>query len=387
MNQDPSHSFRASFRFAIADFQLAETSMIERSWTRLDSSSDNLKSKACSELCRRIKNRKLVVGIVALVIAFAMCGAVAEAQQAGKIFRIGYLDPSTASGRATLLDTFRQELGKLGWIEGKNITIEYRFAEQKPHRLPELVADLVRLKVDLIVTSGGATPLALKKATSTIPIVMTNFVDPVGEGLIATMARPGGNFTGFTGSSPELNTKRLEILKDAILRLSRVGLLRQPGTAISISGNLQVKYLPPAAQALKIRLEEILTEPDATGLESAFQTAKQKQVGAIMTLPGNRFFAQRNRIVDLAGKYRLPAIYPLKEFVDEGGLMSYGIDGSDNYRRAAGYVDKILKGAKPADLPVQQATKFEFIINLKTAKQIGLTIPVRVLERANQVIK
>jgi putative tryptophan/tyrosine transport system substrate-binding protein len=318
------------------------------------------------------------VALSAMLLAFCVS---AEAQQAGKIFRIGFLDNSTASGSAGLLEVFQQELRKLGWIEGKNITIEYRFADQKNERLPELAADLVRLKVDLIVTSGGPTPFAAKGATTTIPIVMTTSTNPVGEGLVASLARPGGNVTGFAGIASELNTKRLEILKDAVPRLTRVGIMRQPGAAT------QWKEIRPAALALKLKLEEIETQPDAKGLESAFQTAKQKQVGAIITNTGRRFFAERKRIVELATKYRLPTIYPQKEFVDEGGLMSYGADFDDQYRRAAVYVDKILKGAKPADLPVQQATKFEFVINLRAAKQIGLTIPVRVLERANRVIR
>jgi putative tryptophan/tyrosine transport system substrate-binding protein len=308
-----------------------------------------------------------------------------EAQQPGKIFRIGYLDNSTASGMTVLLDAFRRELSKLAWIEGQNITIEYRFAEQKTERLPELAADLVRLKVDLIVASGQPSALAAKKATPTIPIVMTNAVDPMGEGLVASLARPGGNVTGNSGLSPELITKMLEILKDAVPKLTRVGHLRSPGGS-SVT-ELQLKEVRLAAVALKLKLEEIETQPDAKGLESAFQTAKQKQVGAIMVNPGRRFAAERKRIVELAGKYRLPAIYPQKECVDEGALMFYGTDDADLYRRAAVYVDKILKGAKPADLPVAQATKFEFVINLKAAKQIGLTIPVRVLEQANQVIK
>jgi len=312
---------------------------------------------------------------------FALCGSV-HAQQTGKILRIGFLDPSTASGSAVLLDVFRHELSKLGWIEGKNFTIEYRFAEQNPERLPELAADLVRLKVDLIVASGTPSSLAAKSATTTIPIVMAQAGDPVGSGLVASLARPGGNVTGLSNLSFELNTKRLEILKDAVPKLARVGLLRPAG-----SSDLQLKEIRPAAQALKVKLEEIETQLDAKGLESAFQTAKQKQVGAIMPISARPFFAERKRIVELAGKYRLPVIYFQKEFVDEGGLMFYGVDTDDLYRRAAVYVDKILKGAKPGDLPVQQATKFEFVINLKAAKQIGLIIPVRVLERANKVIK
>jgi putative ABC transport system substrate-binding protein len=309
----------------------------------------------------------------------------AQAQQAGKVFRIGILEPSTASGSAVRREALRQELSKLGWIEGKNIAIEYRFGENKgPERLPELAADLVRLKVDLILVSG-APALAAKNATTTIPIVMMNTPEPVGLGLVASLARPGGNVTGLAGLAPELNTKRLEILKDAVPKLARVGLLWRP--VVNVGQDLQLKELRLAALALKLKLEEIATQLDAEGLENAFQTAKQKQVGAIMTTALRTFFAERKRIVELAGKYRLPAIYPQKEYVNEGGLMSYGEDVADQYRRAAVYVDKILKGAKPADLPVQQATKFEFVINLKAAKQIGLTIPPNVLARANRVIR
>ena len=308
-----------------------------------------------------------------------------HAQQTGKVPRIGFLDSSTASGSAVLLEAFRQELSKLGWIEGKNITIEYRFAEQKPERASELAAELVRLKVDLIVVTSTPPALAAKRVTNTIPIVMTNAGDPVAAGLVASLARPGGNVTGNSGLVPELNSKRLEILKDAVPRLSRVGLLRPPGGGVA--GELQLKEIRPAAVALKLKLEEIETQFDAKGLESAFQTAKQKQVGAIMTTQTRPYFAERKRIVELAGKYRLPAIYFQKEFVDEGGLMFYGTDNADLYRRAAVYVDKILKGAQPADLPVQQATKFEFVINLKAAKQIGLTLSPEFLSRANTVIK
>jgi ABC-type uncharacterized transport system substrate-binding protein len=328
--------------------------------------------------------RKTVISFALCVMLLALCAS-AEAQQPGKIFRIGFLDGSTAAGMAGLVDAFRQELSKLGWTEGKNITIEYRFAEQKPERLPELAAELVRLKVDLILVSGAPTALAAKGATRTIPIVTANAADPVGLGLVASLARPGGNVTGLTALSTELNTKRLEVLKDAVPKLVHVGLLLLPGARIS--SELQLKELRAAAQVLTLKLEEIETQADRKGLESAFQTAKQKQVGAIITTTTRPFFAERKRIVELAGKYRLPAIYFQREFVDEGGLMSYGVDFVDLYRRAAVYVDKILKGAKPADLPVQQATKFEFVINLKAAKQIGLTIPPEVLARANQVLK
>jgi putative ABC transport system substrate-binding protein len=320
-----------------------------------------------------------------LATFFLTTASLAEAQQAGKIFRIGYLDNSSASSRAALLEAFRQELRKLGWLEGRNITIEYRFAEGKNDRLPELAAELVRLKVELIVTSGGPTPLAAKNATTTIPIVMTTSPDPVGAGLVASLARPGGNVTGFSSLGTELITKRLEILNDAVPKLGRVGLLRSSSDNILL--NPQLKELRPAAQALKLKLEEIVTQPDAKGLESTFQTAKQKRVQAIIMQAGNRFFAERKRIVELAVKYRLPAIYPTKEYVDEGGLMSYGVDLNDGYRLAAVYVDKILKGTKPADLPVQQAMRFEFIISLKAAKQIGLALSPAFLSRANQVIQ
>jgi putative tryptophan/tyrosine transport system substrate-binding protein len=327
---------------------------------------------------------RILVFSCLLITVLLITGLVA-AQQTGKIFRIGFLDRSTASGTAALLTAFRQEMSRLGWIEGKNITIEYRFANQKIERLPDLAVELVGLKVDVIVTGGSAPTRAAKEASVMIPIVMTGDPDPVGNGFVASLARPGGNVTGLSSLSNELSTKRLEILKDAVPKLARVGFLQAPGT--SIIRDLAQKELRPAALALKLKLEEIDMQPDAKGFESAFQTAKQKQVGAIMPSPARPFFSERKRIVELAVKYRLPAIYPQKEFVDEGGLMSYGTDNTDLYRRAAVYVDKILKGAKPADLPVQQATKFEFVINLKAAKQIGLTIPVDLLQRANKVIK
>jgi putative tryptophan/tyrosine transport system substrate-binding protein len=328
--------------------------------------------------------KKTILLSIVVVVIYLAVGVIAHAQQAGKIFRIGFLDGGTASGSAVLVKAFLQELSKLGWIEGKNIAIEYRFGEGKSDRLPELASDLVRLKVDLIVVTATPPALAAKNASTTIPIVMASGGDPVGAGLVASLARPGGNITGLS-SLGELNTKRLEILKDTVPKLARVGLLRLPGGGIA--DELQLKDLRPAAPALKLKLEEIETQPDDKGLESAFQTAKQKQVKAIMTTNTRPFFAERKRIVELAGKHRLPAIYPQKEYVDEGGLMSYGADYTDLYRRAATYVDKILKGAKPADLPVEQPTKFEFVINLKTAKQIGLTIPPNVLARADRVIR
>jgi putative ABC transport system substrate-binding protein len=244
---------------------------------------------------------------------------------------------------------FRHELRNLGWIEGKNITIEYRFSEHKTERLAALAADLVRSKVDLIVTTGAPTAKQAKIATSTIPIVVANTADPVNEGIVASLARPGGNITGFSSLGPELNSKRLDILKETIPKLARVGLLRARGGA-----SPQLDQIRPAALTLNLKLEEIETQFHAKGLQDAFITAKRKQVGAITTISSRQFFAERKRIVDLATKYRLPGIYFQKEFVDEGGLMSYGADFTDLFRRAAHYVDKILKGAKPGDLPVQQ---------------------------------
>ena len=327
---------------------------------------------------------KNIILLALCSMLLAPCSPV-EAQQTGKVPRIGFLDASTGSGSAVLVGAFRQELSKIGWIEGKNIAIEYRFAEQKFERLPELAAELVRLKVDLIVVSGRAPGLAAKKATTTIPILMTSFPDPVGAGLVASLARPGGNVTGFSSLTSELHSKRLEILRDAIPNLARVGVLRQAGAPLR--EDIRLSDLRGAVALLKLKLEEIETQVDAKSLESAFETAKQKKVNAIIIGGGLLFFAERKRIVEFAIKHRMPAIYSQDEFVDEGGLMSYGTDNADLYRRAAVYVDKILKGAKPADLPVQQATKFEFVINLKAAKQIGLTIPPDVLARANKVIK
>ncbi len=309
----------------------------------------------------------------------------ARAQQAGKMFRLGFLDGGTAAGMAVRVKVFLDELSKLGWIEGKNFTIEYRFGEGKLGRMPELAADLVRHKVDLIVVSGTGPATAAKNATTTIPIVMVAVGDAVAEGLVASLARPGGNVTGFSSLAPGLNTKRLEILKDAVPKLLRVGLLRLGVGAIA--EDLQLKELRPAASHLKLKLEEIETQVDAKGFESAFKTAKQKQVQAIMTTATRAFFSERKRIVELATKYRLPAIYTSKEAVDEGGLMFYGTDSTEGYRLVAVYVDKILKGANPAELPVQQAMRFEFIISLPAAKRIGLTLSPAFLSRANQVIQ
>jgi putative tryptophan/tyrosine transport system substrate-binding protein len=309
----------------------------------------------------------------------------AQAQQTGKIFRIGYLDVTTASGSAVLVDALRQELSKLGWVEGKNIAFEYRFAEQKQERLSKLAAELAHLNVAVIVATGAVPASAAKNASSAIPIVVTAAQDAVASGLVASLARPGGNVTGLSALGPELSTKRLEVIKDAIPTLARVGFLRDMQARSTLT--LELNELRAAATALKVNLEDIETAAEAKSIERAFQSAKQKKVGAIMTAGSRYFLAEKNLFVELANKNRLPAIYHQRAYVDEGGLMSYGVDYIDLYRRAAGYVDKILRGAKPSDLPVQQATKFEFVINLKAAKQIGLTLSPEFLSRANKVIK
>ena len=329
--------------------------------------------------------KETITVLTLCVLLFALCGSV-DAQQTGKVFRIGLLDPSDARSSAVRLEAFWQEIRKLGWIEGRNFTIESRFSEEKTDRLDELAADLVRLKVDVIVCASTAAALAAKRATTTIPIVMVNSADPVGAGLVASLARPGGNVTGMSGLTVELNTKRLEVLKDAVPRLMLVGIPRVTSSVAAVSDELQMKEVRVAAVALKLKLEEINTKLESKALESAFQSLKQKQVGAILVV-SRPLFAERKRLVELAAKYRLPAIYPQKEYMNEGGLMYYGADFDDLFRRSAHYVDKVLKGAKPADLPVQQATKFDFVINLKAAKQIDLTLSPEFLSRANQVIK
>jgi putative ABC transport system substrate-binding protein len=328
-------------------------------------------------------SRKTLIWLLATFLLTT--AAAADAQPTGKVLRIGLLDLSDARTSAVRLEAFWQEIHKLGWVEGKNLAIENRFAEERQERLPELAAELVRLKVDVIVCASTNAALAAKGATTTIPVVFAASSDPVGTGLVASLARPGGNVTGLSSLSVELNTKRLEVLKDAVPKLTQVGLLRTTQN-VAVADELMVKDFRAAAVALKLKLEEIETQIDAKGLERAFQTAKQKQVGAIMTF-SRPLFAERKRFVELAAKYRLPSIYPQKEYVDEGGLMYYGTDYQDLFRRSAHYVDKILKGAKPADLPVQLATKFEFVINLKAAKQIGLTLSPEFLSRANKVIK
>jgi len=326
--------------------------------------------------------KTIVILLVGLTLASVR---LAEAQQPEQTTRIGYLDDSTAAGSAELLDAFRKQMTQLGWVEGKNLAIEYRFGEGKgPDRLAELAVELVRLRLDVIVIQATSSALAVKKATSTIPIVMASVGDPVAQGLVASLARPGGNITGLASLADELAGKRIEMLKEVIPKSTRVGVITGGGGRGS---DLQLEAMRAASAALGLKLEAVGVASDPEKLVNAFQTALRRRVNAIVTTTGPVIFGQRKSIIVLAANHRLPAMYPQKEFVEDGGLMAYGADRRDSYRRTAIYVDKILKGAKPANLPIERPTKFEFIINLKAAKQIGLTIPPNVLARADKVIK
>ena len=305
-----------------------------------------------------------------------------EAQQAsGKIPRIGYL--AAGLGAATRTETFKQGLRDLGYVEGKNIIIEYRNAEGKIERYSDLVADLVGLKVDVIFTSSTPGALAAKNATKTIPIVFTNVGDPVANGLVASLARPGGNITGLSTLAPELSGKGLELLKETIPKLSRVAVVWNPDNPGKTSSFNETEA---AAQALRLQLQSLEVR-GPNDVEPAFQAAKKERAGALIVLRDVVVSSQITRILELALKNHMPAIYGDRGFVDAGGLMSYGPNIDDLFRRAATYVDKILKGTKPADLPIERPSKFELVINLKTAKQIGLTIPPNLLARADKVIK
>jgi putative ABC transport system substrate-binding protein len=318
------------------------------------------------------------LGAVFLAISFPV-----QAQQPTNIPRLGYLTAPPFSAITAQHEAFRQGLRELGYVEGKNIFVEWRSAEAKLDRLPELAAELVRLKVDVIVTAGPAPTRAAKGATSTIPIVMAFDNDPVGNGFIASLARPGGSITGLSTLTPELSGKRLEILKETVPKLSRVAVV---GTSTFPGTGANLKEVERAAAALKVKLQylDVLTPKD---IGAAFQAATKERAEAILFLGSVVYTDRRTELAELAVKHRLPASYSRSDHVEDGGLMSYGSNPNDLYRRAAYYVDRILKGAKPADLPVEQPTKFEFVINLNAAKQIGLTIPQKVLARADKVIK
>src|SRR5437870_1012207 len=322
----------------------------------------------------------LSILVVAVLLAVAV---VAEGQQSTKVARIGFLGGTSLSVESTRIESFRQGMREVGYVEGKNLVIEWRWAEGKFDRLPDLAAELVRLDVDVIVTGGSTSTGAAKQVINTIPIVMAQVNDPVGSGFVASFARPGGNMTGLSSLLPELSGKRLELLKEVLSKLSRVAVFGDSTTP----GNAQAaKEAQPAAKAFKVTLQyvDILGAKD---IENAFREASKGRADAVLVLGAPILISYRKQIADLAIKNRLPAMYPQPEYVEVGGLMSYGVSIVDLYRRAATYVDKILKGRKPADLPVEEPTKFELVINLKTAKEIGVTIPQSVLFRADKVIK
>ncbi len=319
------------------------------------------------------------------VLSGGLAGPLAsEAQQAGKVYRIGFLafsppDPS-------LDGAFRQGLRDFGYVEGRNLVIEYRSADGQMNRLPDLAAELLALKVDLIVAGSTPAAQAAKRATGTIPVVFPAAADAVGSGLVASLARPGGNVTGLSFLGPELVGKCLEVLKETIPGVTRVAVLSQPGAHGERAQRDMLHGTEVAARTLSLRLQFVEAR-DRDDLDRAFAEIRRTQVGAVTVLTSIMFFAEHRRLVALAAKSRLPTVYPWREPVDAGGLMAYGPSISDMFRRAATYVDKILNGAKPADLPVAQPTKFELVINLKTAKALGLTIPQSVLRRADEIIQ
>jgi ABC-type uncharacterized transport system substrate-binding protein len=325
------------------------------------------------------------VGWFSILVAAALhtFAVITEAQQPTKIPRIAFLSSTSPSNISARVEAFRQGLRELGYVEGKNIVIEWRYAEGKADRLRELATELVRLKVDVIVTAGPAPTRSAKQATVTVPIVMAFDDDPVGNGFATSLARPGGNITGLATLAPEISGKQLEVLKEIIPRLTRVGFL---GTSTNPGYTQSLNEMKLAAGALGLKLQylDVLSPQD---VEIAFRAASKERADAVLVLGSGLVTSQRTKIIELAVKSRLPAIYARPEFVEDGGLLFYGASYTELFRRAATYVDKILKGAKPADLPVEQPKKFELIINLKAAKQISLTIPPNVLVRADKVIK
>jgi len=323
---------------------------------------------------------------VLALLALGAAPLAADAQQAAKVARLGYLS-SSLGANPQLRDAFLQGLRDLGYIEGRNVAIEYRDAEGKPERAPALAAELVALKVDVIFVGGSTrVTLAAMQATKTIPIVFTGVGDPVESGLVTKLARPGGNVTGLSSLGPELVGKRLELLKQAVPGVDRVAVLWRPGALGERTDNDMLTGADAAARALGVRLQFVEARSEDE-FARAFSDMSSARAGALTVLPSNRFLREHRRLVDLAAKNRLPAVYASREFVDAGGLMSYGANEPDLFRRAATYVDKILKGAKPGDLPVEQPTKFELVINLKTAKALGLTISQPLLAHADEVIQ
>jgi putative ABC transport system substrate-binding protein len=321
--------------------------------------------------------------LLAGAAAFLAAPLAADAQAPAKVPRIGLLLGPTPAVGAPYLEYFRQGLRELGHVEGQNIAFEYRFAEGKYERLPTLAAELVRLNVDVIVTSAGPVPRAAKQATSTIPIVLTSQIDPVAAGLVASLARPGGNVTGLTIMGLEVVGKHLELLKEVAPKVSRVAVLQNSNSPLHTA---QLRQAEGAARALGVQLQ-VLNVRTPAEIDAAFAAMRSQRAGGVLVLRDTFFFGQRPQIIALAAKSRLPAVYGWREDAEAGGLMAYSASIHEQWPRAAGFVDKILKGAKPADLPIEQATKFELVINLKTAKALGLTIPQALLQRADQVIE
>jgi putative ABC transport system substrate-binding protein len=319
-----------------------------------------------------------VLALGLLAVPFA-----AEAQSLAKVFRIGLLG-GTSPEVSPFWREFFQRLRVLGYVEGQNVAFEGRWYGDNTDRLPALAAELVQIPVDVIVAGVAPAPEAAKRATSTIPIVMTGHPDPVGSGLVASLARPGGNVTGLAIVSPELRAKQLQLLKEVLPRLTRVAVLSDPRNP---SHALVLREVDVAARSLKVKVQILEARAPAQFAE-AFSAATKERAGALIVIgAGTTHFVHRARLVELAAQSRLPTMYPVREFAEAGGLMAYGVDLRDSFRRAAGYVDRILKGARPADLPVEQPTKFELVVNLKTAKALGLTIPPAVLARADEVIQ
>jgi len=341
--------------------------MKRKYWVRwLDSFSDYLKS----------------VGLVAFAIAFALCGAAADAQQPKKLARICYIG-NTVSLTAEMIKPFQQRLREIGYIEGQNVIIDYRYYEGQIERLPDLAAEFVRLNCDVIVTQGTEAPEAVKNATKTIPVVMAFGADAVRRGIVADLARPGGNITGMTSIGVEIYGKRLELLKETVPKLARVAFIWSPTNP---DGGFQVKVAETVARFLRVEIQSLEVKgPD--DFEGAFQAAIKKRAQALIVGGGGFFSAHQKRIVELAAKRRLPGTYPNLQYVEAGGLMLYNEDRSEMFRRAAEIVDKILKGTKPADIPVERPKKFDLVINLKAAKQIGFTVPPAVLARATRIIR
>jgi putative ABC transport system substrate-binding protein len=330
-----------------------------------------------------VTTRRAFIGTLAG--GFLAAPRAANAQPAAKVYRLGLLggSPPNSPGGRRAWEGFFQGMRELGYVEGQNILVEGRWYGERTDRLPALAAELVRLKVDVIVAGAAPAPEAAQRATSMIPIVMANHNDPVGSGLVVSLARPGRNVTGLSTIAPELVGKRLQLLKEAVPGISRVAVLWNPTVTTQA---LELREAKVAAESLKVQLQ-LLEARAPSDFAAAFSAMTKGRAGGVLILNSSMFYAERTRIAEIAAQSRVPAIYAVKEFAEAGGLMTYGINLHENFRRAATYVDKILKGAKPADLPVEQPTKFELVINLKTAKALGLTLPPALLQRADEVIQ